>query len=161
MTTLLNIADKQAQAAALAAQLAEYQANGGRVLTVTKDTVIEPQPHVEWVTETAKPLQIIKPKTAPLLMQVKPVAAKQPKSTVKKQRQECTNTIIGKQRRADILEYMRDAGVPVTRQMIAEHVGMTVHGGLKHQILQLIKSGLINISHVVGKGGKQFYGVTT
>jgi len=65
MTALLTITDKQAQAAAIAAQFAEYQANGGRVLTVTKDTVIEPQPKSDWIAPTtAKPLQVIAPKTA-------------------------------------------------------------------------------------------------
>ena len=159
MTTLLTIAEKQAQAAAIAAQLAEYQANGGRVLTVTKDTVITPQPKSDWITPTtAKPLQVIAPKTAPKHKQPKPAAQKRIRKWIPLPKTDSPNAQIGKKRRADILHYMRSVGAPVTREMIATHLGLHIHGGFTDQMRQLVKSEQIHISHAFGK--IHFYQVT-
>lgn len=156
MTKLLTIAEKQTQAAALAAQLAEYKAAGGRVLTVTKDTVIEPQPKSDWITPTtAKPLQVIESprrNQSPKIEPKPPAQPKQPKqpATPKTRYQKGTGYQKGNVKRAAILDYMRKAGEPVTRTQIAEALKLNKKGGLLDMMRDMLAKDLIKVSSVVG-----------
>lgn len=142
MTKLLTIAEKQTQAAALAAQLAEYKAAGGRVLTVTKDTVIEPQPKSDWITPTtAKPLQVIESPRRNQSPKIEPKPPK-PKTGTGYQR--------GNAKRAAILNYMRKAGKPVTRTEIADALNLNKKGGLLDMVRDMQAKNLIKVSSVVG-----------